>query len=66
MEVDLCARVSMDHQDADKNMKQLRQWAIGNKHKIVRESWIKESATIPIGERKEFKALVCAQYILHD
>lgn len=58
MKVRLVARVSTTHQDAEKDMKRLRQWAKSNNHIIIEEFWIHESARKPISERSEFKKLL--------
>jgi DNA invertase Pin-like site-specific DNA recombinase len=54
MKVTLYARVSTKDQSVDDNMRQLRKWAVNNKHQIVHEVWDTESATIDLKDRKKF------------
>jgi DNA invertase Pin-like site-specific DNA recombinase len=54
MKVTLYARVSTKDQNVDDKMRELRKWAVANKHKIVHEVWDTESGTIELTERKKF------------
>lgn len=58
MKFDLYSRISTDHQDVDQQMVELRRWCIQNNHTIASETFDIESGTIPLRNRKQFKALL--------
>lgn len=58
MKVTLYARVSTKDQSVDDKMKELRQWAVNNDHKIVHEVWDTESATIDLKDRIKFNEIL--------
>lgn len=58
MKVDLYARVSTGHQDVEQQINALRKWARINGHSITNDIIDKESGTIPLQQRKQFKNLL--------
>jgi len=54
MKVTLYARVSTKDQSVDDKMRELRKWAVTNKHIIVHEVWDTESGTIDLKDRMKF------------
>jgi DNA invertase Pin-like site-specific DNA recombinase len=58
MKVTLYARVSTKDQNVDDKMRELRQWAVRNNHRIVDEVWDKESGTIDLKDRKKFNEIL--------
>jgi len=58
MKVDLYARVSTQDQNVEQQIKLLRKWAKQQGFIITSDVIDKESGTIPLQERKQFKALL--------
>jgi len=58
MKVDLYARVSTQDQNVEQQIKILRQWAKDNGHYITSDIIDKESGTIALEDRKQFKELL--------
>jgi len=58
MKVDLYARVSSLDQNVEQQIKVLRNWAKKEGHKITSDVIDKESGTIALRDRKQFKALL--------
>lgn len=58
MKVDLYARVSTEDQNVEQQIKILRKWAKAQGYIITSDVIDKESGTIPLQQRKQFKALL--------
>ena len=58
MKVDLYARVSSEDQNVQQQIIKLRKWAKKEGHLITSDIIDKESGTIPLQERKQFKRLL--------
>jgi putative DNA-invertase from lambdoid prophage Rac len=58
MKVDLYARVSTEDQNVEQQIILLRKWAKKEGHTITSDIIDKESGTIPLQERKQFKSLL--------
>lgn len=58
MKVDLYARVSTEDQNVEQQIKTLRRWAKEQGHTICSDVIDKESGTIALQERKQFKELL--------